>query len=103
MKTKMYGASDDLIEIEGNISEELDCHSEKKFEFSDGTYGVISYNGDWNIELRQEGVLFDKLIISNDEIGHTDSDAIGCSSYSDVLILNEGIEWVKIGGKKIKK
>lgn len=105
MKTKIYGASDDLVEIEGAFSDEIDCYetAEKGLSIhcSDGTIGRISYDGEWIITLEQEGILFDKLIRSNDEIPHEDEDAKGCTSYSDVLVLKEGLEWVKINGKRI--
>lgn len=99
MKTIFYGASDDLIEIEGAISEEVDYNEIVNFKFSDGTIGTIDYDGDWNIDVTTEGGLFDKLIRGSDEIPHTDEEAANCPSYSDVLVLKEGIEWVQINGK----
>jgi thiamine phosphate synthase YjbQ (UPF0047 family) len=107
MKTKIYGASDDLIEIEGAISDEIGCYKtcEKGilFSCSDGTRGIITYNGDWQILVNQEGSLFEKVVPNNDEIDHTDIDAKGCTSYSDVLVLKDGVEWVEIGKKTFTK
>lgn len=37
-----------------------------------------------------------------DDAEHIFDDAIGCTSYSDVLILDEGIEWVKVARKTFK-
>lgn len=106
MKTKIFGYSDDNIEIDGPIREEIGCYGDCEkgipFSCSDGTNGTITYNGDWNIFVNQEGILFDKVVRSKDEIDHTEEDAKGCTSYSDVLVLNEGIEWIKIGKKKYK-
>ncbi len=108
MKTKIYGASDDLIEIEGAISDEVNIYlkdNEKvNFSASDGTNGKISYDneGNWQIEIIDTGT---KLIAKIDAVGDDAShigDAAGCTSYSDVLILKEGIEWVKIGRKIFK-
>ena len=100
MKTRIYGASDDLVEIDGEFSEEIDCYSKAEkglsIHCSDGTIGKIKYDGDWRINLIQEGLLFDKLIRSNDENPHEDEDAHDCTSYSDVLIMKEGLEWIEI-------
>jgi len=55
MKVKIYGASDDLIEIEGDISEEFDCYnkSPKLYVYTQDNVlqFVIStkYDGCWNI------------------------------------------------------
>ena len=100
-KTRIYGASDDLIEIDGKISEEIDYDNKGMvIKCSDGTKGTITYKGEWLIELDEEGLLFEKIIPSNDEIPHTDEDAIDCTSYSDVLIMKEGLEWIEIDGQR---
>jgi len=100
--TRIYGASDDLIQMDGGISDEIGvfdiAQTGVKFNCSDGTYGTITYNGEWLITVEQEGLGFVKLISGNDEIAHTDTDALGCASYSDVLIMN--IDWIKVNGKK---
>lgn len=100
-RTRIYGASDDLVEIDGKISEEIGCYDTAEdgllFNCSDGTSGIITYDGDWEITVYQEGTGFVRLINGNDEIPHTDEDAIDCPSYSDVLILE--IDWITIKGK----
>lgn len=106
MKTKIYGASDDLIEIEGQINEEASHYNAKnlKISCSDGTVATINYGGNWNIIILRQGSLFDKLVLGNpNEDPHSDIDAKNCSAYSDVLILKEGIEWVKIVKIKFNK
>lgn len=107
MKTKIYGSSDDLVEIDGQIRDEYnnysDAHSGFNFSCSDGTKGRISYNGEWIIRIAEQGDKFLDLIDNvGDDADHTHEDCIGCTSYSDVLILDEGIEWVKIGREKFK-
>src|SRR5574343_126221 len=104
MKTKIYGASDDLIEIDGAISEEANHYDAKNIAIkaSDGTQAKITYdeNGEWKIKVDVEGEKFLGLIHSvGDDAKHIFPDAEGCSSYSDVLVLDEGIEWVKVGRK----
>lgn len=108
MKTKIYGASDDLVEIDGAISEEVNPTYGSVINIlgSDGTKATIHYSnsGFWKIEILLAGAEFDKIIKgTGDNMEHTDEDAIGCSSYSDVLIFKEGIKWVKIGKKKFNK
>lgn len=104
MKTKLYGASDDLIEIEGAISDEIGCYNDGPISFvaSDGTKGKIKYDGDWRIDY-VGGEMVDKFIKSvGDEAEHTEPDAKGCSSYSDVLIFKPGLLWLKVGQKNIQ-
>lgn len=103
--TKIYGASDDLIEIEGEIEEEYGMgETGVSFSCSDGTSGKINYDGNWMITIKTTGSLFKKIVNGSPaEEPHTDEDAKGCSPYSDVLILNDGIEWVKISRKTFKK
>lgn len=104
--TKIYGASDDLIEIEGAISDEINSYDDKtSFSVSDGTKGSISYDddGQWRIEVKEQGIKFSGVVRSvGDDAKHIFPDAVGCTSYSDVLVLKEGIEWVKIGRKTLK-
>lgn len=100
MITKIYGASDDLIEIDGAISEEVNVYEKVSFSASDGTKGKISYGNDgWRIELIEIGKCKKIEAVGEDSV-HT-GDAEGCSSYSDVLIFEE-IDWVKIGRKTFK-
>ena len=55
---KVYGASDDLIEIEGDINEEFDVYNQDSLlTFDDGTVLSVKYNNDgvWKIERTKEG------------------------------------------------
>lgn len=104
MKTKIYGASDDLIEIEGAIEDEVNHMSDKAISFaaSDGTTGSIKYGdgGNWEITVKSKGGKYLQHVKAvGDDLKHTEPDAINCTSYSDVLVFDEGIEWVKIGRK----
>lgn len=103
MKTKIYGGSDDLIEIEGAINDEINHYENKalSFESSDGTKGSIKYDGEWKIEVKSRGSLFLQKIPSAGDDGKHDGEFAGLPSYSDILILDDGIEWVKIGRKKL--
>ena len=98
MKTiKIYGASDDLIEIEGDISEEFGHYSDDEpfyLAFSDGTAFTINYGpeGIWRINRLTSG--------SAEYSKHegTDSD----NDYSDIVTLKGDIKWA-IGGKNFAK
>ena len=106
MKTKISGASDDLIEISGEIEEEHGANYgiSARVQCSDGTSFLIGYDGTWDVTSLIEGKLFIKVVKAvEDESRHLDEDAMGCCSYSDVLVLDEGIEWVKIGKKKYNR
>ena len=107
MITRIYGASDDLIEIDGQISDEVDAYSSSdepiKFKTSNGTKGNITYDGEWKITITEEGSDFVKVIESvGDDNDHTEENTKDVPPYSDVLILDGELEWVKIKGKKLK-
>lgn len=107
MFTRIYGASDDLIEIDGQINDEVDAYSASdepvKFKTSLGTKGTISYDGEWKITIKEEGDDFVRVVESvGDDNTHTEDDTKNIPSYSDVLILSGDLEWVKVKGKKYK-
>jgi hypothetical protein len=104
MKLKLYGYSDDLIVIDGAKSDEHDCLGHEKpinISASDGTKSTIFYNdmGEWEIKVKnQGGSLLNKIERVGENHIHT-NDASGCPGYSDVLIFNDSINWIKIGRK----
>jgi hypothetical protein len=106
MITRIYGASDDLIEIDGQISDEVDNNSSDKpvkFKTSKGTKGTITYNGEWKIDVKEGGSDFVIKIESvGDDNVHTEENTKDVPSYSDVLILDGDLDWVKVNGKKYK-
>jgi len=109
MFTRIYGASDDLIEIDGQINDEVEAYSAErkpiKFKTSLGTKGTILYNGEWKITIVEEGSDFVKVIpsIGDDyDDKHTEENTNDVPSYSDVLILSGDLEWVKVKGEKFK-
>lgn len=104
----IYGASDDLIEVDGNLREEIDCYHDApegiQFETSDGTKGIISYTsaGTWDIVLNFKGDDFVRLVGEVGEDGsHNEPEFPNATSYSDLLILDRP-SWIKIGGMLIK-
>jgi hypothetical protein len=103
--TIIYGASDDLVEIEGQIQGEYDNYTLASrgipFECSDGTKGKLTYDGDWLITVENEGDLFQELRPNVGDNGTHKDLAFKCTPYSDVLILKDGILWVKINGRKV--
>jgi len=105
MHTLVYGSSDDLIEIEGQVEGEYNNYTLAKrgipFECSDETQGTITYDGDWKINVEKEGSLFKELRPNVGDNGKHKDLAFKCTPYSDVLILNDGILWVKINGRKV--
>jgi hypothetical protein len=103
--TLIYGSSDDLIEIEGKVEGEYNNYTLAKrgipFECSDETKGTITYDGDWKITVEKEGNLFQELRTNVGDSGKHKDLAFKCTSYSDVLILKDGILWVKMNGRKV--
>lgn len=88
MGTKVYGASDDLIEFEGDVSGEVMIASGPSLlTFSDGTILTINYGANdlaiWKIVILKEGPLLKGVDICTDE----DADV-----YSDVAHFADGLK-----------
>lgn len=86
---KVYGASDDLVEIEGSSYEfdEIGCYnSDVLIYFKDGTTIRVSYpkrgKAIWNIDVEEAGTAYKKLHICNNE-----DDEI----YSDIFEIDSEI------------
>lgn len=92
MSTRIYGASDDLIEFEGDFKGEFGCYNQEEgilVVVSDGTilkvkYGKDDNGGIWEVKLLQKGKLFVRIDIC------TDKDA---DPYSDVAHFKKGVKW----------
>jgi hypothetical protein len=96
MTTKIYGCSDDLIEIEGpNLNEEFGAYSrdDEKFylSFSDGTLLLVQYGdrGIWRFTVYAKGTEFKEVIpcpISEDD-----------DPYTDTVLMGDDLKWVVLG------
>ena len=94
MTTKIYGASDDLIEADGDVCGEVGCYGTDDQEhgvlllLSDGTLLEVKYGkadmGVWGITLVIAGELFEKIEPCSDE----DADP-----HSDVAYFKDGLKW----------
>ena len=93
--TKVYGASDDLVEFEGELRGEVGCSCTDDDDckgvlvvMSDGTLLVVKYGkhgrGIWGISLLHKGKLLDRI----DQCDDVDADP-----YSDVAHFRPGIKW----------
>jgi hypothetical protein len=99
---RVYGASDDLIEVDGDIREEFGAYGTDDdgplyLAFSDGTLATIRYGADekgyWRIFIHREGAAKSSLRQATDE----DTD------YSDILTLTGDVKWVVCGPHLAKK
>ena len=101
MATKVYGASDDLIEFEGDVEGEVGHYSERacKVTMSDGTELLVKYGkpephgGVWWIRLKSAGPLFERI----DEC--FDEDA---KPYSDVAWFKDGLTGARAKGQRVR-
>lgn len=89
MTTRIYGTSDDLIEFEGDIYDEIGAYEaqDKGILLSDGTVLECSYPkapglGVWGFKLIRAGSLFDRIEECNDEDAEV---------YSDVVFFKDGL------------
>jgi hypothetical protein len=92
MSVTVYGASDDLIEIEGDLRDEFSpSHPDggpDYLGFSDGTVLSIQYTGGfWRIRRIVEGL----ASYANTRATNEDDD------YSDRVTLEGGFSWVMSG------
>jgi hypothetical protein len=94
MTVKVYGASDDLVEIEGSEykEDEIGCFEhDVRITFADGTVIRVGYPKDgmavWWIKKEIQGPANQRLIICNDE----DADI-----YSDIFYIESDViaHWV---------
>jgi len=95
---KIYGASDDLIEIEGDLQEEFSCYmpeGEKRFlAISDGTLLEVQYDGNWRFHILKRGS-GEVIIIPPDE---------SKDEYSDIVtIKGEARPWVALATNYVDK
>lgn len=115
---KIYGASDDLIEVDGDIREEFSPNTDKPYHllFSNGTQVKVEWCPDpsdtpasWAVTIVDVGVgkvqrlkgIDDSESDTDESKGHQDPDA---SVYSDVVIIesDEPLKLVKHGSRKLK-
>lgn len=92
--TRIYGASDDLIEFEGDVSGEVGCYGTDDRDrgvlvaCSDGTLLEVKYGkagmGVWGITVVRRG----DLLIGVEEIYDGDADP-----HSDVASFSKGLKW----------
>ena len=96
MGIKIYGASDDLLEIEGDIEEEfnVNCREDIYLGVSDGTLFHINYddNGIWRINLLRAG-----------SAGYLRVDGDYIKDTNDVVTMNGKVEWVVVGTMRALK
>lgn len=88
--TEVYGASDDLIEFDGDFRGEVGNYGTDEdgslVIMSDNPLFTIRYNeeGIWKIDVLHKGALFDRIEICTDPEEER---------YSDTLFFKEGIKW----------
>jgi len=95
VKVTVYGASDDLIEIEGDLREEFsypcgdDDDKKVYLGFSDGTLLSVRYDGYWRFGRMVKG----SAEFSKEEASDPDR------NYSDRVTLVGDVRWVLMGSQ----
>jgi hypothetical protein len=97
---KVYGASDDLIELDGNfgdVNEEIGLYPKDNeahyLAFSDGTVLRVVYDEDgiWRLTPIFKGALYDRK-----------EDGVVSSDTNDVVYFHTGVKWC-VCGKDLAK
>jgi len=91
----IYGSGDDLIEIDGAISEEfMSYDADGDLRFDDDTVVHVAYDeeGIWRVRLvsRGPGVSDEHYRATSDEGRRDVAEFEGVSAYSDALVLTGG-------------
>lgn len=94
MATKVYGASDDLVEFDGDFRGEVGCWGTDDRErgvlvvLSDGTILEVKYGKNdaaiWGVKLLKKGTLY---------VGIEQCDNEDANPHSDVATFGDGIKW----------
>ena len=94
MSTKVYGASDDLVEFEGDVRGEVGFYGSDDNDrgilliFSDGTILEAKYGkadmAVWGVTLIVQGPLFQQIVQCADE---------NADPHSDVAVFDDGLKW----------
>lgn len=95
---KVYGASDDLVEIEGSSypKDEIGCFmKDVKITFEDGTVVLIWYGkkGIWYINLLASGSAYKRIRKCYDPEAEPHSDVLEIDSEISDLIVKEAVHY----------
>ena len=94
MQVTIYGVSDDLVEVEGDLREEFQIYRAGQLLFSDGTELQIEYTSEviWRITY-EKPLPFCKMISHFATDGTKDE-------YSDRLVIEGDFRWVECWPEK---
>ncbi len=103
---RIYGASDDLIELDGDVDDEISHYGDEPYYllFNDGTQLKIAYGADktacWRIELVTQGKADLEATRGSEDADEKD----GVPGYSDLVTLNwdQPFELLKHGSRKLR-
>lgn len=96
----IYGASDDLIELDGDIREEIGAYDsgkskERRILTSCGVVATIKYDGVWSVRMIANP--------NNVPTGFTPNEGADSDNYTDRLDIHADVHWVHAGGKMLWK
>lgn len=104
MTTKVYGASDDLLEFDGDVSGEVSCYGTDEqphgvlLVFSDGTVLEAKYGkahlGIWSLSVIQRGVCLNTVTECTDEDARPHSDV--AEFFTGLKWCIQATEWKKV-------
>ena len=98
MTTTIYGASDDLIEIEGDISEEFAAYDLDEDAVIGASNGVLL-----RVRYDDDGVWRLAPIRGADRVTITVAPVDDDDNYSDRVVITDPVEWVVLGTEHARK
>lgn len=99
-RVTIYGASDDLIEVGGDIYEEFTANRDDKanlLAFSDGTLLEVTYTdtGIWRINALSQNT--STRLVKEEATADEGNREDGTPAYSDLVTLDGWLAWVVFG------
>ena len=101
MKVKVYGASDDLIELDGDLREELNPHRHADDDFAylafgDGTVLSVTYakDGCWRVK---------RVCVGAAHYEKKEAEGADTDSYSDIVTLDGDLKYCVFGDQIVRK
>ena len=94
MSIKVYGHSDDLIEVEGDIDEEF-CPN--LYDPENYSFITVSDGSVWKIRYEDDGIWRIFSVVPGSSPFFIEQGAESDGDYSDARVLSDRVDWIVCG------